>query len=449
MKKTGSLLLALWFAGAAIAQSLPSPAIPQKLDSLLAAFEKQKLFNGSVLVSWKGTVILQRGDGYKDLAANTRNDEHTIYQVGSVTKQFTSAIILRLQEQGKLSVQDKLSKYIPDYPHGDSITIENLLTHTSGIYNYTNDGAFMTTRTAKPIERDSLVARFKYKPLDFLPGSTFSYTNSGYILLGTIIEKVTGKPWFQVVREDIFQPLRMDHSGFDFAGLKSPDKATGYFSPAASQGASIVDSSVSFAAGALYSTVEDMYKWDRALYSSKIIGQASLQKAFTPYKGNYGYGWSIDSAWGKKVVEHGGAITGFTSFILRVPEDGTAIILLDNRQSGALGKIAAAINALLHGEKYELPKERIEITVDTAILRQYTGSYQLTPNLIITITLENGRLKGQPSGQGKAELFAERENFFFLKVVDAQIEFVRGADGKVEKMLLHQGGVERPGNKIR
>jgi CubicO group peptidase (beta-lactamase class C family) len=449
MKKTGLLLFALCCGWAAISQTSPSRTIPQKLDTLLAAFEKQKLFNGSVLVSRKGAIVLQRGDGYKDLSANTRDDENTIYQIGSVTKQFTSAIILRLQEKGKLTVQDKLSKYIPDYPHGDSITIENLLTHVSGIYNYTNDGFFMAMSTAKPIARDSLIARFKYKPLDFRPGSTFSYSNSGYILLGYIIEKVTGKPYFQVVREDIFQPLQMGHSGFDFAGLKSPDKATGYLSPAASQGASVVDSSVSFSAGALYSTVGDLYKWDRALYGNKIMSQASLQQAFTPHKSNYGYGWVSDSAFGKKVVEHGGAITGFTSYILRVPEDSTCIILLDNRQSTALDKMAATINALLHDGKYELPRERIEITMDTAILRQYTGDYQLAPNFVITISLENGRLRAQPSGQGKAELFAEKENFFFLKVVDAQVEFIRGADGKVEKMVLHQGGRELPGNKIR
>ena len=449
MKKTWLLLFLILFGGAAFAQTAHAPTIPQKLDSLLAAFEKQKLFNGSVLVCWKGAIILERGDGYKDLPAKTPDDENTIYQIGSITKQFTSAIILLLQEQGRLSVQDKLSKYIPDYPHGDSITIENLLTHTSGIYNYTNDGVFMSTRTEKPIERDSLIARFKYKPLDFRPGERFSYSNSGYILLGYIIERITGKSYFQVVRDDIFQPLQMEHSGFDFAGLKSPDKATGYLSPASNQGSTIVDSSVSFAAGALYTTVGDLYKWDRALYTGKIISQTSLQKAFTPYKSNYGYGWVSDSAWGKKVVEHGGGITGFTSFILRVPEEGTCIIMLDNRQSGALEKMAATINALLHGEKYELPRDRIEIAVDTAILRQYSGDYQLAPNFIITVTLENGRLRAQPSGQGKAELFAEKENFFFLKVVDAQVEFVKGTDGKVEKLVLYQGGRQTPGKKIR
>jgi len=219
--------------------------------------------------------------------------------------------------------------------------------------------------------------------------------------------------------------------------------------PSAGQPAEIVDSSVSFAAGAIYTTVGDLYKWDRALYTGRIISQASLQKAFTPYKSKYGYGWSIDSAYGKKVVEHGGGIPGFVSFIRRVPEDETCIILFSNRSSPALAKIATDINALLNGKEVELPKTRKEITVDTAVLRQYIGGYELAPGFIITITLENGKLVSQATGQGKAELFAEKDDFFFLKVVDAQIEFIKGADGKIEKLILYQNGRQIPGKKIK
>ncbi|HEX9510004.1 MAG TPA: serine hydrolase [Puia sp.] len=444
MKK---ILLFLWVILPAC--STHSQTLPQKLDTLLTAYTRQHSFNGSALVARQGTVLLQKGYGYKNLQDHAWNDSNGIFQIGSITKQFTSAIILQLQEKNKLSLQDKLSKYIPDYPHGGEITIENLLTHTSGIYNYTNDGDFMQHKTTHPINRDSLIARFKNTPLDFSPGEKFSYSNSGYILLGYIIEKITGKPYFRVVREQIFQPLQMRHSGFDFTGLTSPDKAIGYPSPSSDQPADIVDSSVSFAAGAMYTTAGDLYKWDRALYTGGIISQASLQKAFTPYKSGYGYGWGIDSAFGKKIVMHGGGITGFVSFILRVPEDGTCIILLDNQPSPALGKIATEINTLLNGKEVILPKERKEITLDTATLQQYTGGYELTPGFVITITLENGKLISQATGQGKAELFAEKENFFFLKIVDAQIEFIKGADGKIEKLVLYQNGRQMPGKKIK
>jgi len=444
MKRLVVSLWAILIAFAALSQT-----IPEKLDTLLVAYAKHNSFNGSVLVARKGTIYLQKGYGYKNVKANTWNDDHTIFQIGSITKQFTSAIILQLQEKNKLSLQDKLSKYIPDYPRGNEITIENLLTHTSGIYNYTNDRAFMEKETTRPISRDSLIARFKNKPLDFTPGEKFSYSNSGYILLGYIIEKVTGKSYFQAVRAHIFQPLQMEHSGFDFAGLNNPDKATGYISPASYLPADIVDSSVSFAAGAIYTTVGDLYKWDRALYTGRIISQASLQKAFTPYKSKYGYGWGIDSADGKKVVEHGGGIPGFVSFIRRVPEEETCIILFSNRSSPALAKIATDINALLNGKEVELPKARKEITLDTAVLRQYLGEYELAPGFIITITLENGKLVSQATGQGKAELLPEKDDFFFLKIVDAQIAFIKGADGKIEKMVLYQNGRQIPGKKIK
>jgi CubicO group peptidase (beta-lactamase class C family) len=426
-----------------------SQTLPAKLDTLLTAYARQHSFNGSALVARQDTVLLEKGYGYKNIAAHTPHDSNGIFQIGSITKQFTSAIILQLEEKKKLSLQDKLSRYIPDYPRGNEITIENLLTHTSGIYNYTNDGDFMKNKTTRPINRDSLIARFKNKPLDFTPGEKFNYSNSGYILLGYIIEKVTGKPYFRVVRENIFQPLHMRHSGFNFTGLSGPDKAIGYASLSTDQPADIVDSSVSFAAGAIYTTTGDLYKWDRALYTGRIISQASLQKAFTPYKSHYGYGWGIDSAYGKKIVQHGGGITGFVSFILRVPEDGTCIILLSNQPTPALGKIAADINAVLNGKEVTLPKDRKEITLDTAILQQYVGGYELAPGFVITITVEDGKLISQATGQGKAELFAEKENFFFLKIVDAQIEFIKGADGKIEKLVLYQNGRQIPGKKIK
>jgi CubicO group peptidase (beta-lactamase class C family) len=249
--------------------------ISTKLDTLIGAYENESGFTGTVLVATKGTVILEKGYGYKNKSTKALNDTNTIFQIGSITKQFTSAIILQLLEQNKLALQDSLTKYIPDYPNGDKITIEQLLTHTAGVYNYTNDAAFVEKESTHPIIRDSLITRFKYKPLDFPPGQKYRYSNSGYFLLGYIIEKITGQSYFQVVRQHIFQPLHMDHSGFDFTGLNNPNKAIGYTSPQSTMPASIVDSSVSFSAGAIYTTVGDLYKWDRALLAGKILSPAS------------------------------------------------------------------------------------------------------------------------------------------------------------------------------
>ena len=445
MKKYLILFYIVSSALSAIAQS-----VPQKIDTLLTAFEKQEAFTGSVLVARGGTVLFEKGYGYKNKKENTWNDSNTVFQIGSITKQFTSAIILQLEEKNRLSLQDKLSKYIPDYPNGDQITIEHLLTHTSGVYNYTNDTAFMRRSAFTPISRDSLIATFKNKPLDFHPGAQFNYSTSGYILLGYIIEKVTGKSYFQVVRENIFRPLHMDHTGFDFSGLVSADKAIGYRPSETGEPAPIVDSSVSFAAGAIYTTLGDLYKWDRALYTGNIISPASLQKAFTPHLAKYGYGWTIDSVHGKRVVEHGGGIPGFVSYIWRVPEDQTCIVVLDNHPSPAgPEQIAREINALLDGKEYRIPHPRTAIHLDTTLLRQYVGEYQLAQGFILTISLENGSLMSQATGQGKAELFAEKENFFFQKVVDVQLEFIKGPDNKVEKLIIHQNGRPVTANKIK
>ena len=444
MKKIGFSLLAL-------AITLPGCAQPiaASLDTLIDAYVHVSGYSGTVLVASKGAVILQKGYGYKDKATKAANDSNTIFQIGSITKQFTSAIILQLAEQQKLSLKDSLTKYIPDYPRGNEITIEELLTHESGVYNYTNDPILAQNGGGHPIPRDSMIARFKYKPLDFTPGQKFGYSNSGYFLLGYIIEKVTGQSYFQVVRERIFGPLHMDHSGFDFSHLQSPDKAVGYSSPESADPASIVDSTIAFSAGSVYTTVGDLYRWDCGLRAGKIISQALQQQAYTPHLGQYGYGWMISEVDGKKVVEHGGAITGFISNIRRVPADETCIVVLENQQRGGdPGKMSRDINSELDGKAVKLPVAKVAITVDTALLRQYVGQYQLAPNFILTISVQEGSLYAQATGQGRTKLYAEKKDLFFPKEIDADIEFVRGATGDVEKLILHQNGRDVPAKRL-
>lgn len=426
-------------------------AISAKLDEFLASYARQNKFNGTALVAQKGKILLEKGYGLKDAALSSMDDVNTIYQIGSVTKQFTSAIILGLQEQKKMSVKDKLSKYFPDFPNGDKITVENLLTHTSGIYNYTNDSKFMADEITHAYTRDRMIALFKDKPLDFEPGSKWSYSNSGYMMLGYIIEKVTGKPYEQLVHETILQPLHMDHTGFDFTHLKSTDKAIGYLVLDNSNKAiaPIVDSSVSFAAGALYSTVGDLYKWERSIYSNTVLKPESWKIAFTPFMNKYGYGWFMDSLFGRPVIRHGGGIHGFNSNLLRIPQDEIAIILLNNKNNGQLDEITKGLAAIVLGEKYELLKERVSITVKDSILQLYAGEYELSPVFKITVRFENGALKGQATGQPAFDMYAEKENLFFLKAVDAQVEFFKGADGKIEKMIFYQNGAQIPGKKIK
>ena len=443
--------MVLWILVAGVFHPAFSQTKSEEINELLRAYRNQQSFNGTALVSHQGDILLERGYGYRNLQTKSPADSNTIFQIGSLTKQFTAAIILQLQEQHRLSVYDSLSAFLPDFPGGGAITIENLLTHTSGLYNYTRDINFMRTRASSPIGLQDLIALFKNHPPDFKPGSAYSYCNSGYILLGYIIERVTGKSYFQVVRERIFQPLGMNHSGFDFGSLHSSDRATGYtrISPQNTAPASVVDSTVSYSAGAMYTTAGDLYRWDRALYTGKILQSASLQAAFRPFKSKYGYGWLIDSAFGKKVEMHEGSTYGFVSFIARIPEEQTCIILLDNLGSPGLPKIAENINAILHNEPYDFPRQRPEIILDSSLLKQYTGVYRLYPEFTITISLENGQLMAQGSGQGPAEIFAEKEDHFFFKLTDAQIEFIKSPQGSVERLILYQGGEKMTGIKIK
>ena len=422
-----------------------------KLDTLVSAYAKMNKFNGSVLVEKNGVILLNKGYGYRNAATKTPNDEQTIFQLGSITKQFTSTVILKLQAEKKLSVSDKLNKYFPNYPKGDSITIQELLTHTSGIYNYTNDRDFMKDGATKPATREKMMALFMNKPLDFSPGTDWNYSNSGYLLLGYIIEDVTKKTYEQAVRNYIFTPLHMIHSGFDFTDLKSKEKATGYFqlNDKETVAAPIVDSSVSFSAGAIYSTTGDLYLWHKALEQNRILSKEQQEMAYTPVKNNYGYGWGIDSIEGKRRVAHSGGIFGFTTNISRVPADDICIILLSNASDPTLQDITGNIYAVLYNKPYELPKERTAIKLPVEKLKEYEGEYEINPDLHVIVSVKEGDLIAEPTGQPTVVLYAEKEDSFFVKSPDLQIDFTRDDNKNVNGFILHQNGANIKCNKIK
>jgi len=248
-----------------------SESIYNKLDEYLRSTTRLYLFNGAALVAKKGTILLNKGYGWKDVATKTLNDSNTIFQIGSVTKTFTAAIILKLQELKKLSIYDPIIKYIPEYPNGEKITVQQLLTHTSGIFNIDVDET--DTIAWIPVSKKIMLSYFQNRPLGFEPGTKYSYSNSGYFLLGMIIEKITGHTYEQVVREFIFDPLQMTHSGFDYIHLKDTLKATGYgkFDVDNHIAAHLTDSTVTFAAGDIYSTTCDLYKWIQVITKEQFF----------------------------------------------------------------------------------------------------------------------------------------------------------------------------------
>jgi CubicO group peptidase (beta-lactamase class C family) len=425
----------------------------QRISELMRAYTKLGRFNGSVLVAEDNKIILQAGYGFQDATMSKANDEFSIFMTGSVTKQFTAAVILKLQEQKKLSVNDKLSKYFPKYPNGSKITIRQLLTHTSGIYNYTDNDSFMAKEPTRPATREKMMVLFQDKPLDFEPGTKWNYSNSGYSMLGYIIEKVTGKSYYQAVHETILQPLGMAQSGFHFLNISNANKTTGYY--ALSRGdqkpAPVVDSSVSFSAGALYSSVSDLYLWTKTLnLQNAILKPASWKQAFTPVKNKYGYGLAIDSIFDQQIITHSGGIFGFNSNVLVMPARGISVILLANVTNRDLQKITEDITAILLRRKFKMPEAPPPaLQLPEEILNQYAGEYEFNPGFKVTIWVKDGVLMALPTGQPEFVLIAEKENFFRITGVDAQVEFIKGAGNEVEKLILYQSGRQLPGKKIK
>jgi CubicO group peptidase (beta-lactamase class C family) len=447
MKKYKSILFTFIFAANFFTSNAQqqTDSISQKLDEYLLSANKFYKFNGGILVAEKGEIILEKAYGWKNVAAKTLNDTNTIFQIGSNTKPFTATTILKLQEEGKLSVNDKLTKYFPAYKYADKITIENLLTHTSGIPGYNVDETDTVAWT--PVSKETIFNLFKDQPLEFEPGTKYKYSNSGYFLLGQIIEKVTGKPYEEAVREMIFEPLQMDHSGFDFIYLHDTLKATGYavLNDKEQRPVHLIDSTVSYAAGAMYSTLGDMYKWAKAIADKKILSADSWAKALTPFKENYGYGWIIDSINGEKYVGHSGGIMGFTSYLVYFPNEGVTIILLNNflDENDAVILPVQDLSAIIFNKPYKLVSAVKEIKINDSLLNKYVGTYALSsaPKRTIVVSKDNSALQANLSGKITTPIiFQTTTKFEFKNVPNTDGEFII-ENGKVIKLVISQNGL--------
>lgn len=550
----------------------------KKIDNLVSLYYKYGQFNGSVLVADNGKVLYQKGLGLANMEWNIPNTPDTKFRLGSITKQFTATLVLQLVEQGKIKLDGKLSDYLPDYRKdtGEKVTIHNLLSHTSGIPSYTSLPGFFQNVSRNPFTVDDFIKKYASGDLEFEPGTKFVYDNSGYFLLGAIIEKVTGKPYEQVLKENIFDPVGMKNSGYDRWGTILNKRATGYSrTPGGYQNAAYLDMSIPYAAGSLYSTVEDLYLWDQALYGEKILSAKSKELMFKPNLSNYGYGFVIMKATlapptklAVPVIQHNGGINGFSTNIVRMTNEKRLIVLLDNAEDGRyLGNMTLGIMSVLYdqpvddpkrsiaqtmtntiaekgvasaiaqyralktgktaneydfvetelnqlgyqllqtkkvtdaieifklnvemypqssnvydslGEAYmahgdkdlsianykksleldpkntgakaklaELSGEQKDIKIDPKIYDSYVGDYELAPTFTIKITNEDGKLMAQATGQSKFELLPSSETDFYIKVVSAQVSFVKDAAGNVTGLTLSQNGRKTTGKKIR
>ncbi len=357
-------IITLMTASAAFAQDKA-----QKIDDLLKTYYDYGQFNGSVLVAEKGKVVYEKGFGMANMEWTIPNQPDTKFRIGSVTKQFTAALILQFVDEGKIKLDGKITDYLPDYRKdtGGKITVHQLLNHTSGIPSYTSRPDFFAEVSRDPYNVADFVKKFASGDLEFEPGTKFNYNNSGYFLLGAIVEKVTGKTYEAVLKERIFEPLGMKNSGYDNRAPILAKRANGYEkTPAGYVNAAYLDMSLPYAAGSMYSTVSDLYKWDQSLYENKVISAESKKLMFTPGLSNYGYGFGIsDQPIGKtdqktKVIQHGGGINGFNSLLTRLVDKQQTIILLDNVGLGRYhGNITKSVISILNGQSPDAPKKSL------------------------------------------------------------------------------------------
>lgn len=354
----------------AIPTSAPTPTLTaeaqlaSQIDDFMTALVEQDRFSGSILVAKDGKVLTSQGYGMANLELDVPNTPQTKFLLASITKQFTAMAIMQLQQQDKLNVQDPICQYIWDCPEAwKPVTIHHLLTHTSGIPDYVDSVTVdVQKHSLSPTELMNLIP----KSAKFTPGERFHYNNSNYVVLGYIIEQVSGQPYALFLQKNIFEPLQMTDTGYDNASAIIKNRADGYMSSTAN--AEYFDPSVAYAAGGLYSTVEDLFLWDQALYTDRLIPQTIRDQMFTPFApitslsslyaavsahmtdASYGYGWIIGKQFNHQLISHRGTITGFRGMINRYPDDKVVIIVLSNRESTAVGDIAQEIAKMIFGE---------------------------------------------------------------------------------------------------
>ena len=369
------------------------------------------------------------------------NPEH-IFRIGSITKQFTSVAIMMLEEEGKLNTGDLFTKYIPEYPIGDrKVTIAQLLNHTSGIKSYTGMPGFMQNNTREFYEVDSLIDVFDEEPFDFEPGTQWSYNNSGYILLGAIIERVSGMTYAEFLHEKIFGPLNMTNTYYDDFHQIIPNRIPGY-SPTNNgvNNANYLDMSIPYAAGSLLSNVEDLSKWNKAVFDGQLISKASMDKIFKSTvladgtEQPYGFGWGVDKFQGSKVYQHGGGIFGFLTMGIYAPDEDVYVAVLSNCNCAPPESTANRLLGIALGKSIE----REEITMEESELKKYVGTYEIEEaDSKRFISLEKGKLYSQRDEGRKFEIYPFGKDKFALKGSPSAIEFVR-EDGKVVGQYLVQ-----------
>jgi CubicO group peptidase (beta-lactamase class C family) len=426
------------FALAVVCHPCCAQALSERLQRVVKPYVDAQMFMGSVLVAKNGKVIFSKGYGMADLEWSVLNSPTTRFNIASMTKQFTAASVLLLDDRGKLKTDDPVKKYLVDAPASwDKITIYHLLTHTSGI---SDDAA-----RYEPGTPDKLT--FNDKAVNREPGEEWAYTNLGYIVLGYLIEKVSGETYEDFVHENIFTPLGMNDSGmFSFVTV-IPRRATGYW-PGSNgmENGDRPDARIGFSAGSLYSTTEDLLRWEQGLFGGKVLSAASLRKMTTPFKSDYACGLHVNHVNGHLVIEHDGNNIGFMSDMAYFPEDRVAVIVLANLNGTVVGEMTKALAAVAHGETAPVASVHREISLSKEVLTRYAGTYQFS-NYSLRMSPEGNHLLVIFDNGQTLPVFPESDTKFFSKRWPTQFEFSKNEHGEFTILTQHDGGHDETGAK--
>jgi D-alanyl-D-alanine carboxypeptidase len=442
------IVVALPTAMPGIALAQTEDELATTIDEMLTDLYKPNEPGAAVIVVRDGQVLFRKGYGMANLELSVPIAPEMVFRLGSITKQFTAVAILMLAEEGKLALDDEISKFLPDFPtHNQKITVEHLLTHTSGIRNYTDMVEWLPL-WRKDLRLSELIDLFKDERLDFTPGTEWAYSNSGYVLLGAIIEKAAKMSYERFIETHIFKALGMDHSFYDNTAQVIPGRVAGY-TLNVTQNAPYLSMTHPHAAGALVSSVDDLAIWDAALYTDKLVKQSTLQRAFASYKLNngtltdYGYGWGLTSYEGHPMFEHGGGIHGFSTYAIRMPEDKVFVAILTNTDSAEMQPDAPAfkIAALVSGKPYVEP---VAITLPPAELDALAGSYQLEDQSPFRVTRIGDYLIIRDQ-----RIFSASATEFFIPNTFERWRFIKNADGIVTELgMQYRGGPVLVAKKI-
>jgi CubicO group peptidase (beta-lactamase class C family) len=416
-----------------LAQECNGAAVGKKMDQFVNAYANTGWFMGSVLVAKTGHELLSKGYGYADLEWRIPNLPRTRFQLASVTKQFTAASILLLEDRGKLRTNDPIRKYFPSMPVGwGEITIYHLLTHTSSIPDDAVD--------YDPSRPDPLL--FRDQPIAFHPGEKWAYSNGGYIVLGVLLERISGQRYGDFIRENIFRPLGMNDSGLDSNVAIIPNRASGYWPRLSGpENAERPNLALGFSAGSLYSTTQDLLRWEEGLFGGKLLTRESLTKMTTPFKEDYACGLYVRRTKGRLLIEHDGNNIGFNTHLAYYPDEKLAVVILGNLNTGVTKTMADSLAALAQGNGSVVwaPKK---ITVPAGMLSRYVGSYSFS-NSNLEVRLENGELTGQFTGGVRFPIFPESETRFYTRKSDLALEFT--IDG--QSVTQHQNERDLKGQR--